>query len=118
MTPAYGRAVLSADAAVNRLLGLAARAYGAGNFSLIVTADHGGHGTGHGSKDPRDVMIPWIAWGQGVKQGVLEQATVRTMDTAATVLWLLGLSEQSDWAGEAVIQAYEPSADRVAARIH
>src|SRR5687768_17561031 len=86
----------------------------AGKFSLIVTADHGGHGTGHGSKDPRDVTIPWIAWGQGVRQGVLDQSTVRTMDTAATVLWLLGLTEQSDWVGEAVIGAYEPSPVRVA----
>jgi hypothetical protein len=72
---------------------------------------------GHGSKDPHDVTIPWIAWGQGVKQGVLEQATVRTMDTAATVLWLLGLTEQSDWVGEAGIQAYEPSVERVKARV-
>ena len=115
MTPEYGRAVLTADAAIDRLLGLAERAYGAGNFSLIVTADHGGHGTGHGSKDPRDVTIPWIAWGQGVRQGVLDESTVRTMDTAATVLWLLGLTEQSDWVGEAVISAYEPSPVRVAA---
>ena len=37
------------------------------------------------------------------------------MDTAATVLWLLGLTEQSDWVGEAVIGAYEPSPVRVAA---
>ena len=117
MTPEYGRAVLTADAAVDQLLDLAERAYGAGNFSLIVTADHGGHGTGHGSKDPRDVTIPWIAWGQGVKRGVLAQATVRTMDTAATVLWLLGLAEQSDWVGEAVTQAYEPGTKRVALRV-
>ena len=75
---------------------------------MIVTADHGGHGTGHGSKDPRDVTIPWIAWGQGVRQSVLEPPTVRTMDTAATVLWLLGLDEQSDWTGEAVSRAYDP----------
>src|SRR5688572_15304211 len=117
MTPEYGRAVFTADAAIDRLLRLAARAYGAGNFSLIVTADHGGHGTGHGSKDPRDVTIPWIAWGQGVRQGVLDQSTVRTMDTAATVLWVLGLTEQSDWAGEAVIRAYEPSSMPVAAKV-
>jgi predicted AlkP superfamily pyrophosphatase or phosphodiesterase len=108
MTPEYGRAVLTADAAVNQLLGLAERAYGAAQFSLIVTADHGGHGTGHGSSDPRDVTIPWIAWGQGVKQSILHQSTVRTMDTAATVLWLLGLTAQSGWVGNAVIQAYEP----------
>lgn len=117
MTPDYGRAVLTADTAINQLLGLAERRYGTGKFSLIVTADHGGHGAGHGSKDPRDVMIPSIAWGQGVRQGVLDESTVRTMDTAATVLWLLGLTKQSDWAGEAVIPAYEPAPVQVADRV-
>jgi hypothetical protein len=39
------------------------------------------------------------------------------MDTAATVLWLLGLTKQSDWVGEAVIRAYEPSLGRAAASI-
>ncbi len=106
MTAAYGRAVLDADRAVNRLITVANRAYGSGNFSLIVTADHGGHGTNHGSDDPRDVTIPWIAWGRGVKPGVLTASTVRTMDTAATVLWLLAVDEPADWAGQPVIDAY------------
>ena len=107
MTEEYGRAVLAADSAVNQLIRLAQRAYGRGDFSLIVTADHGGHGYNHGSSDPRDVMIPWIAWGKGVRPGALDSPGIRTMDTAATVLWLLGLTAPADWAGEAVIPAYE-----------
>ncbi len=114
MSPEYGRAVLAADAALNRLIGLADQAYGRGNFSLIVTADHGGHGNNHGSSDPLDVMIPWIAWGQGVKPGMIDSSSIRTMDTASTVLWLLGLSEPSDWAGAAVLQAFEPPSGSVA----
>jgi predicted AlkP superfamily pyrophosphatase or phosphodiesterase len=106
MSADYGRSVLAADRAVGRLIGLADVAYGAGNFSLIVTADHGGHGTSHGSDDPRDVNIPWIAWGQGVRPGILGESAVRTMDTAATVLWLLAVDEPSDWAGAPVIDAY------------
>ena len=117
MTPEYGRAVLTADGAINELLDLAQQAYGAGRFSLIVTSDHGGHGKGHGSKDPRDVTIPWIAWGQGVRPGVLDQQPVHTMDTAATVLWLLGLTEQSDWVGEAVRRAYDPGHVLIADRV-
>jgi arylsulfatase A-like enzyme len=105
MTPDYGRAVLATDAALARLLALAGRGYGS-NFSLIVTADHGGHGNDHGSSDPQDVTIPWIAWGQGVRPGALAPSGVRTMDTAATVLWLLGVPKPLDWAGEPVTQAY------------
>jgi predicted AlkP superfamily pyrophosphatase or phosphodiesterase len=110
MTPEYGRGVLKADAAVGRLVVLADRAYGAGNYSLIVTADHGGHERNHGSEDPRDVTIPWIAWGKGVRPGALATPVIRTMDTASTVLWLLGLSEPTEWAGTPVIDAFSPVA--------
>jgi predicted AlkP superfamily pyrophosphatase or phosphodiesterase len=110
MTPEYGRGVLAADRAVGQLIALAEQTYGSGNFSMIVTADHGGHGTNHGSDDPQDVTIPWIAWGRGVKPGVLPEATIRTMDTAATVLWLLNVDGPSDWAGQPIIGAYTPVA--------
>jgi phosphopentomutase len=105
MTDDYGRAVLEADRALNRLITLAGQAFGNGNFSVIVTADHGGHEMSHGSDDPRDVTIPWIAWGQGVSPGLLQTA-VRTMDTAATVLWLLAVDRPADWAGAPVIDAF------------
>lgn len=107
MTADYGRAILAADRAVSRLLDLADDTYGSGNYTVILTADHGGHGTGHGTEDPQDVTIPWIAWGEGVLPGALGPTVeVQTMDTAATVLWLLGLQQPIDWAGEAVVQAY------------
>ena len=106
----YGRAVRAADASVARLLKAADSAYGRGNYSLIVTADHGGHERNHGSDDPRDITIPWIAWGKGVRTGELDDASVRTMDTASTVVWLLGLREPTDWAGTPVVVAFEAAA--------
>lgn len=108
MGDAYGRAVGAADAAVGRVLSAADRAYGAGNYSVIVTADHGGHDRDHGSDDPRDVTIPWIAWGRGVRTGQLADSAVSTMDTAATVLWLLGLREPTGRAGAPVVEAFQP----------
>jgi arylsulfatase A-like enzyme len=106
MSPDYGRAVSRSDAAVKRLMSAAETAFGAGNFTLIVTADHGGHEFDHGSDDPRDVTIPWIVWGRGVKSGELTGAGIRTMDTASTVLWLLGLDEPSEWAGTPITAAF------------
>ena len=67
MTDEYRGAVAVADAAVGRVVAAADAAYGAGNYSVIVSADHGGHDKGHGTDDPRDVTIPWIAWGKGVR---------------------------------------------------
>jgi Type I phosphodiesterase / nucleotide pyrophosphatase len=87
----YGRGVRMADDAVSRVLDAADRAFGEGSYAVVVTADHGGHGWGHGSADPQDVTIPWIAWGEGVKAGTRLPDGIRTMDTAATALWLLGM---------------------------
>ena len=101
----YGRAVRKADQAVAEVLRAADRAFGEGNYAVIVTADHGGHGWSHGSSDPRDVTIPWIAWGEGVRAGSELPAGIRTMDTAATALWLLGVPEPS--VGEPVRLAFD-----------
>ena len=102
----YGRAVRRADQAVGRVLAAANEAYGVGNYTLIVTADHGGHGWSHGSSDPRDVTIPWIAWGEGVRRGALLGEGIRTMDTAETALWLLGLD--GGGVGRPVQTAFDP----------
>ena len=52
--------------------------------------------------------MSWIAWGRGVKPGLLEEVMVRTMDTAATVLWLLAVDRPAEWAGHPVIDAFNP----------
>ncbi|MET0262055.1 MAG: alkaline phosphatase family protein, partial [Rariglobus sp.] len=76
---------------------------------IIMSADHGGHdrtpveiaerirrgqepqpGT-HGSPHSDDVIIPWIAWGKGVKPSYKISAPVVQYDTAATALWLLNV---------------------------
>lgn len=105
MSHEYGRGVLRADAAVARLLKLADQTYGAGAYTLIVTADHGGHGKDHGSDDPLDVTIPWIAWGRSVLPGEIPAPAIRTMDTAATVLYLLGVDEPA-WSGLPIRRAF------------
>jgi arylsulfatase A-like enzyme len=108
MSDAYGRAVQATDTALGQLLAAAEEAYGAGNYSVLVTADHGGHGYGHGTSDPHDVMIPWIAWGRGVNAGALKDVSIDTFDTAPTVLWLLGVEEPEGWDGVPVVEAFRP----------
>jgi arylsulfatase A-like enzyme len=113
MTRAYRMAVRRADAAVGQVLRAADTAYGRGNYTVIVTADHGGHGRDHGSDSGDDTLIPWIAWGTGVEPGRLT-GPVRTMDTAATVLWLLGVAEPAVFEGRSVATAFTPAAQLLA----
>lgn len=106
----YARAVRRADAALNRIVAAADGAYGRGEYTLIVTADHGGHERTHGTTAPADVTIPWIAFGEGVRDGKKLPAGIRTVDTAATVLWLLGLSPTTEWTGVPVRAAFSDAA--------
>jgi predicted AlkP superfamily pyrophosphatase or phosphodiesterase len=113
MSLVYGWGVRRADAAVAALLKSAEQAFGAGNYTVIITADHGGHGRHHGTTDTRDMTIPWIAWGRGVDDGIIT-ATLKTMDTASTILWLLGARQPQSWSGRAVASAFTPAAQLAA----
>lgn len=106
MSPMYGKAVRQADEAVANVLDEANDRFGAGNYTVIVTADHGGHGRDHGSSDPRDTTIPWIVWGKGVQAGAELPEGIRTMDTAATALWMLGVGAPTAWVGRPVEAAF------------
>lgn len=105
----YGLAAKRADGAVGRLVEAAEETYGAGNFTILVTADHGGHANDHGSDHALDTAIPWIVYGQGVQPGQTLPG-IQTMDTAATALWLLGLSLPKEAEGHVVAAAFQDRA--------
>jgi hypothetical protein len=58
-------------------------------FTLIVTADHGGFELHHTEDRPENWRIPWLAYGDTVRAGGV-LAEVSTLDTAPTILKLLG----------------------------
>ncbi|RIK32313.1 MAG: hypothetical protein DCC56_00460 [Anaerolineae bacterium] len=76
-----------------------------GETLIIVTADHGGHDTTHGSTMPEDMTIPWIASGAGIQPKQLT-TQVHTMDTAATAAFALGLDIPAEWDGVPVYEAF------------
>ncbi len=105
MSSKYLEAVRRADGAVAQIWQALRQAYD-DDFTLIVTADHGGLGSNHNDGSPESTQIPWIAWGSGVRPQVLP-AGIRIVDTAATVLWLLGLPAPAGWDGKAVMGAFQ-----------
>lgn len=72
---------------------------------IIVTADHGGHDTSHGSSRPENMTIPWVASGPGIQPKALT-TQVHTMDTAATAAYVLGLPIPAEWDGVPVYEAF------------
>jgi bisphosphoglycerate-independent phosphoglycerate mutase (AlkP superfamily) len=74
---------------------------------FIITADHGGHDKTHGKNIPDDMIIPWVAWGAGVKKNHTITSSVSTYDTAATALWLLDVPLPAGFDGKPVVEAFE-----------
>ena len=76
---------------------------------FILSADHGGHGRNHSGAIKEDRLIPWLAWGPGVRAGHRIAAPISTVDTAATALWALGYPAPPGLQGRPVLEAFEPS---------
>lgn len=76
------------------------------NTYFIITADHGGHNRTHGTDLPEDVAIPWIIIGPNIKRDHEINGPVWIYDTAATVLFLLGIDVPPDWDGRPIHDAF------------
>ena len=105
MSPEQLSVIARADEALGQILAeLDARSL-RDETLLIITADHGGHDSSHGTDLPEDMTIPWIASGPGIQPKLLT-TQVHTMDTAATAAMLLGLPMPLEWDGVPVYEAF------------
>lgn len=69
-------------------------------YTLIVTADHGGHGRSHGENIPEDMTIPICFCGPKFEAGkALEGVSIK--DIAVTVTKLLEVPKVKEWEGTA-----------------
>lgn len=69
------------------------------DYTVFITADHGGHDRNHGSDLPEDMTIPLFAIGPNFTPGKqLENASI--MDIAPTVTALLGVEAPEEWEGK------------------
>jgi predicted AlkP superfamily pyrophosphatase or phosphodiesterase len=91
MTPEYLEAVAKSDAAVGAVVEAIQGAGRLAKTAIIISADHGGSGKGHGEDKPENTTIPWICVGPGVKAGLTIGRVVRTYDTAPTALAFIGV---------------------------
>lgn len=66
---------------------------------IMMTADHGGHGKGHGTFRLLDLETPFIIAGKNIKQGGEFGELMMQYDTAATLAYALGLQQPQVWVG-------------------
>ena len=71
-------------------------------YSVIVTADHGGHDRNHGDDVPEDMTIPVTCHGPMFEKGkVLTDVSI--IDIAPTITDILGIAPDPEWKGRSLI---------------
>ena len=72
------------------------------DYTVIVTADHGGHDRRHGNDIPEDMLIPVIIKGPDFVPGSkLENVNIK--DLAPTIAKLIGVKPDEEWEGKSLI---------------
>lgn len=100
----YHKAVEDVDHMIGKLLKTVERSGRADRTAILITADHGGIGHGHGGDTPEERTIPWMLVGPGIPAKELPNG-MNTYDTAPTIAALLGLSIPKCWEGEVLREA-------------
>jgi membrane-anchored protein YejM (alkaline phosphatase superfamily) len=106
LTPAYVQAVEKADALVATLLAAIDAGGTRASTIVLISADHGGAGKSHGGLTRAEIEIPWIINGPGVRRGHVIAAPVSTVDTAPTILHVLGVEAPAVWVGRPVLDSF------------
>lgn len=78
---------------------------------ILITADHGGVGYGHGGETLAEIEIPFILFGKGVKQNHIISHPVYTFDNAATAAYALNVKPPYAWIGRPVKSAFAGNPD-------
>lgn len=72
------------------------------DYTVFITADHGGHDRSHGTDMKEDMIIPLLVTGKSFKAGhVFENANI--IDIAPTVTKIFGIEPDDEWEGKSLI---------------
>jgi predicted AlkP superfamily pyrophosphatase or phosphodiesterase len=101
LSAAYMAKLAAVDEAIGRLLAALPP-----QTTVILTADHGGKDRDHGADIPENRIVPWIVAGPRVVHRGEMTSPVKETDTAATALWVLGLSLPGSCPGQLVREPF------------
>jgi predicted AlkP superfamily pyrophosphatase or phosphodiesterase len=106
-SPEYFAAIEMVDGLIGQILAALKEAGMREQTIVIMTADHGGKGKGHGNPTKDEIEIPWIVQGAGVRRGHEIKTPVNTYDLAPTLAWIFGVKAPASWIGRPVMEAFE-----------
>ena len=106
-TKEYYKSVEKADELLAQVMKAIEKAGIANETMVIISADHGGVGKGHGGESLKEIEIPFIVWGKSIKKNHKINYPVCQYDNAATVSFALGLKAPIAWIGKPVKDVFQ-----------
>lgn len=107
MTKEYLKSIEDADKCVGMVI-KAVRDAGIEDESVImIVADHGGVGYGHGGYSWEEMTVPFILYGKNIKKGFEIKQQTYMYDVAPTIAYALRLDVPSAWRGRPMCSAFE-----------
>ncbi|MCE6990865.1 alkaline phosphatase family protein [Dyadobacter sp. CY323] len=103
----YYKSVAKADSLIGKILAGIKDAGIMDKTLVILWADHGGIGYGHGGATPQEAEIAGVFYGKGVKKGYKIEQQVYTYDLASTIAFVTGIQQPYAWIGRPVKSAFE-----------
>ena len=71
-------------------------------YTVIVTADHGGHDRIHGTELPEDMTIPMLFVGPDFEEGK-QLKNITLLDIAPTITQIMGIGSPREWEGKPIV---------------
>lgn len=106
-TPDYYNTLADIDLQIGQIVEAIKEAGMWQNTIVILTADHGGINKTHGGISLREMEIPFIIWGKGIRKGQVLTEQMMQYDCAATIAEALGLERPATWRGVPAYSAFE-----------
>ena len=72
-------------------------------YTIIVTADHGGHDRSHGTDMQEDMAIPMFFIGNRFEKGK-DLGEISILDIAPTIAEVMGIFKPQEWEGKSVLK--------------
>lgn len=114
-SPAYRKGLQTIDGAMTSILDIYKDVKLFDRTTVFVTSITNG-----GNQEPngKASLVPWMAWGVGVKPGHSIKQPVTLLDTGATVMRTLGLETYTEWDSQSIEEVFlTPRSDKLHSRM-
>ena len=106
-TQNYYDAVARVDQSIGKVIKAVKKAHMLESTVFIIIADHGGIGKGHGGPSPREVNVPFVISGAGIKKNHHITAAVNNYDLPVTIAKMFNAKTPDCWEGKVVDEVFE-----------